>query len=69
MISVTDIIWETDGEKVDYLPKSEKISFEDLDLPEECANEVCFIEEAIADYLSDMYGWLVDSFWWHKEAE
>jgi len=46
---VTDIKWETDGCKVDNLPTEVEV---DDDLG----------DDEIADYLSDEYGWLVDSF-------
>ena len=45
---VTDIKWETDGEVVE-LPTEVEVD-DDLD------------EDEIADYLSDEYGWLVESF-------
>ena len=47
-MKVTDIIWETDGEVVD-LPSEVEVD-DDMD------------DDEIADYLSDTYGWLVDSF-------
>jgi hypothetical protein len=46
---VTDIKWETDGCKVDNLPTEVEVD-DNLD------------DDEIADYLSDEYGWLVDSF-------
>ena len=45
---VSDMKWETDGEVVD-LPTDVEVD-DDLD------------EDEIADYLSDEYGWLVESF-------
>ena len=42
--------WETDGEDVD-LPKV-------VDVPEKIT------EDEVSDYLSDTYGWLVNS--WHE---
>jgi hypothetical protein len=47
-MKVTDIIWETDGEVVD--------------LPSEVEVDDDMLDDEIADYLSDTYGWLVDSF-------
>ena len=47
-MKVNDIKWETDGEVVD-LPTEVEVD-DDLD------------EDEIADYLSDEYGWLVESF-------
>lgn len=47
-MKVTDIIWETDGEEVD--------------LPTEVEVEDGMDDDAIADYLSDTYGWLVIAF-------
>ena len=47
-MKVSDIKWETDGEVVD-LPTEVEVD-DDLD------------EDDIADYLSDEYGWLVESF-------
>jgi hypothetical protein len=46
---VTNIKWETDGYEVDNLPTEVEV---DDDLS----------DYEIADYLSDEYGWLVDSF-------
>ena len=45
---VSRIIWETDGEEID--------------LPTEVEVEDGLDDDAIADYLSDTYGWLVISF-------
>lgn len=47
-MKVTDIVWETDGYEVD--------------LPKEVEVEDGMDDDAIADYLSDTYGWLVSSF-------
>lgn len=47
-MKVTNIKWETDGEEVD--------------LPTEVEVADGMDDDAIADYLSDTYGWLVDSF-------
>lgn len=47
-MKVTDIIWETDGYEVD--------------LPTEVEVEDGLDDDAIADYLSDTYGWLVIAF-------
>lgn len=52
-MKVTDIIWETDGEVVD--------------LPSEVEVDDDVLEDEIADYLSDTYGWLVESFSISKE--
>lgn len=51
MIVVSDIIWDTDCEK-------------DLNLPDEVriADEMEIEEDEIADYLSDEYGFCVESF-------
>jgi hypothetical protein len=48
MKKVYDIIWETDGEPVE-LPT-------EVEIPESVDDDF------IADYLSDTYGWLVESF-------
>lgn len=45
-----DIIWETDGEDVD-LPS-------EVEIPQELIGD----EDAITDYLSDTYGFLVASY-------
>lgn len=47
-MKVTDIIWETDGEVVD--------------LPNEVEVDDDMLDDEVADYLSDTYGWLVESF-------
>ena len=51
MIVVSDIVWDTDCEK-------------DLNLPDEVriADEMEIEEDEIADYLSDEYGFCVESF-------
>jgi hypothetical protein len=46
---VTNIKWETDGYEVNNLPNEVEV---DDNLS----------DDEIADYLSDEYGWLVDSF-------
>lgn len=48
-MKVTDIIWDTDGEDIDNLP-------EEVNIPDDID------EDDIADYLSDEYGWCVESF-------
>lgn len=47
-MQVTDIKWETDGEG--------------RNLPTEVEVDDNMSDDEIADYLSDTYGWLVDSF-------
>jgi hypothetical protein len=47
---VYDIIWETDGEEID-LPT-------EVELPRDFGDD----DDAIADFLSDEYGWLVISY-------
>lgn len=47
-MKVTDIKWETDGV--------------DVELPREVEVDDNMSDDEIADYLSDTYGWLVDSF-------
>ena len=47
-MKVTDIVWETDGYEVD--------------LPKEVEVEDGMDDDAITDYLSDTYGWLVIAF-------
>jgi hypothetical protein len=49
-MKATRIIWETDGEEID-LPT-------EVEIPTDIEND----EDAIADYLSDTYGWLVITF-------
>ena len=44
----TNINWDTDGEKIGHLPT-------ELELPDEIT------EETAADYLSDRYGWCINS--------
>ena len=46
---VVDIMWDTDGELIDDLPGEVSIDGE-------------IEEDAISDYLSDVYGWCVSSF-------
>lgn len=47
-MKVSDIKWETDGETID--------------LPSEVEVNDNISDDEIADYLSDKYGWLVESF-------
>lgn len=47
-MQVTDIKWQTDGEAVA--------------LPKEVEVDDNMSDDEIADYLSDTYGWLVESF-------
>ena len=47
-MKVTNIKWETDGV--------------DVELPREVEVDDNMSDDEIADYLSDTYGWLVDSF-------
>lgn len=49
MIKVTNIVWATDGEECLELPSAVTINSD-------------ISEEEVADYLSDTYGWLVESF-------
>lgn len=49
-MKATRIVWETDGEEVN-LPT-------EVEIPTEIEDD----DDAIADYLSDTYGWLVISF-------
>ncbi len=50
-ILVSDIVWDTDGEDT-----------EDLELPTQVEVPLCVDEDDIADYLSDRYGYCVESF-------
>lgn len=50
-MKITDIVWETDG-----------YSVEELELPTEVDIPWDVEEDEIADYLSDKYGFLVESF-------
>ena len=47
-MKVTNIKWETDGV--------------DVELPKEVEVDDNMSDDEITDYLSDTYGWLVDSF-------
>ena len=47
-MKVSNIKWETDGV--------------DVELPKEVEVDDNISDDEIADYLSDTYGWLVDSF-------
>ena len=49
MIHVYDIVWDTDGISIDDLPEVVDIE-ENID------------HEGIPDYLSDVYGWRVESY-------
>ena len=49
MIKVTNIVWATDGEECLELPSAVTINSD-------------ISEEDVADYLSDAYGYLMESF-------
>lgn len=49
MIKATNIVWDTDGISID-------------DLPEEVIVAADIEADEIADHLSDIYGWCVESF-------
>ena len=46
IVKVTDIVWDTDGEPVE-LPPELQLSLDD--------------DDCVADILSDMFGWCVES--------
>jgi len=60
-IKVTNIVWDTDGEIVD-LPKEVIID----DIPEEdireLAKDIGYYDDDVANYLSDRYGWCLETF-------
>lgn len=49
IIKVTDIVWDTEGEVVGSLPEAVTI-------------EAHISEDAVSDYLSDVYGWCVKNY-------
>lgn len=52
---ITDIDWDTDGEKVSTLPTNVTFEFEDLD-------GFGISDQDVTDKLSDEYGYCVNSF-------
>tara|TARA_Y100000310_G_scaffold287389_1_gene312247 strand:+ start:1709 stop:1942 length:234 start_codon:yes stop_codon:yes gene_type:complete len=60
VIKVCEIDWETDGEEID-LPDSVTIDIEELDNYCDLETE-SQVSDAICDYLSDTYGWLVSGY-------
>ena len=62
---VESILWDTDGEYVEELPDTCSIPWEDLLYEGESLDSVEEedLKERIADYLSDLYGWCVCSYW------
>lgn len=54
-MKITNIMWDTDGISIDDLP-------EQLLIPDEVFAEDIRDEDGIADWLSDCYGWCVESF-------
>lgn len=58
MVVVTDIVWETDGIDCE-LPK-------EVELPKEMTSNIIDLDDLdldmVTDYLSDTYGWLVESY-------
>ena len=65
VVNVTNIDWDTsDYDDDNYDPESLPSEVSDVDLrldPDEADNED-YIEEAISDWLSDVYGFCVNSF-------
>ena len=65
-IYVSDIVWDTDySEGIDYLPTEVTIDYDEiLDPDEESVFELddLDLEERINDYLSDNYGFLVETY-------
>jgi hypothetical protein len=57
----TDIDWETDGEDVD-LHKTVRFYKQELGIPEDVEDVHDWLQESLADLLSDRYGFLVNSF-------
>lgn len=61
-IRVYDIVWDTDGEVVNNLPKEVVID----DLPEnkmkELIDSIGYFDDDLANELSDRYGWCVETF-------
>lgn len=51
MFKVTNIVWDTDGDRIEDLP--ETVYIDDNDEID---------EDEIADYLSDEYGWCIKSY-------
>lgn len=56
---ITNIDWETDGEEID-LPTEVTVSQEDASI--EDINDMNEIEERLNNYLSNTYGYLVNSY-------
>lgn len=57
-IKVTNIVWDTDGEIVD-LPTEVIIPEEDAG---ELAEDIGYYDDDLANYLSDRYGWCLETF-------
>ena len=64
-IYVSDIDWDTDGEDIPDLPDEVEIPVDDIidprDIEEDDIN-VNMYEDDISDWLSDRYGWCVNTF-------
>lgn len=54
-LQVSRIEWDTDGEKIEDLPESLYLQFDDFD------DDFDFDEE-LSDWLSDKYGWCVSGY-------
>lgn len=59
---ITNIDWDTDGEKVSTLPTDVTLELEDLD-------GLGVSDQDVADELSDKYGYCVNSFYCDKYDE
>ena len=52
LLNITEIDWDTDGEKIEDLPTEVKVEWDRDD----------WDEDEISDYLSDEYDWLVNGY-------
>lgn len=58
-IKICEIDWETDGQEVE-LPDAVTIDAKELD--EEELADAAMLNEAICNYLSGAYGWLINGY-------
>ena len=58
---VTDILWDTDDEDVEDLPKACKVTVSEIAQYECCAEDEFEAEDRLVDYLTDKYGFCISS--------
>lgn len=59
MIKITNILWDTDGDDIDYLPSQYITKASTLFYPGENEATDDELADRVPDFLSDLFGWCV----------